>query len=162
MTDLLLLALIASLEPVHGTHGEHMAVARAAVDACVDEGEWAGDECVVVLLALAREEGGLRAAPGRRWGCGLGQVAPRRSMRWRGMKLTTPSCSELELPEVGARWMLRILETKWNFCAGRKDRWRCAFVWYNGHPTYRRAYGTRVLRRFLRLTTPRVGPNMGP
>lgn len=162
MTDLVLLALLASLEPVHGTPGERLAIARAASDACVDEGEWAGTDCLYVLLALAREESGLRIAPGRRWGCGLGQVAPRRTFRWRGMELTTPACSELELPEVGARWMLRILETKWNFCAGRKDRWRCAFVWYNGHPVYRQAYGVRVLRRFLRLTAPLDVPNMGP
>ena len=162
MTDLLLIALIATLEPTRGTPGEYLAVARAASDACAQDGAWAGAACLPALLALARVESSLRLAPGRRHGCGFGQVAPGRSFRWRGMRLTTPKCSELELAEPGAKWMLRILETKWKWCEGRRDRWRCSFVWYNGHPRHRQSYGARTLRYFLRLTTPQHGPTVGP
>jgi hypothetical protein len=130
MTPATLATLIALLEPTRGLPGEHQAVARAAVDACVDEGAWAGETCLYALLALAREESSLRAAPGRRWGAGPWQLQPGRSFRWRGVKVTVPKSSELEHPEIAATWALRVLETKYLWCAGKPHRWRCTFrIW---------------------------------
>lgn len=150
MTDLMLIALIALLEPTRGMPGEHLAVARAAAEVCNGKDAWPGAECTAALLAIAREESSLRAAPGRRWGAGAWQVQPGRPFRWQGMKLQTPRASELEHPFIGAKWALRILETKWRYCDGSKDRWRCTFRWYNGSDGAK-AYARRVDRRFRAL-----------
>ncbi len=132
MTDLLLIVLIATLEPTRGTPGEHVAVARAASDACAQDGAWAGATCLPALLALARVESSLRAAPGRRWGVGAWQLQPGRPFQWRGVKVTVPRAGALEQPIFAAKWALRVLEVKWKWCDGRgPNRWLCAFQAWN-------------------------------
>lgn len=111
----------------------------------------AGIDCAAATVAVwATETAGTLSVypPARGFGCGPGQVIPRR--RWGNTRLgygPTPTCERLRVPRVGIRWLVKVLRGKairWGW-----ERPLAVFLAYNasgGARRYARAAWGRLRR----------------
>ena len=126
------LALMETLRPGM-VNSEARPVAEAIVSSCRKEGAWAGKDCAPVLVAIFWHESRFVSAPTHRNKArGVGQTLPNVLVRWRGKTRRVPTGPELEKPEIGVRWALRVLESKWARCDPVPLRLRCALRRYGG------------------------------